>query len=113
MPGLDHFRAQQRYRVTVAAQISGQQTQEVISCLLIDLGMEGAQVSCNEPLPEGALAELTLTAPFLWEPFAMPARVAWVRNESEARAIIGLHFQPQTGNQLLVLAELLRDHDRY
>jgi len=39
--------------------------------------------------------------------------VAWVRSEPDERTILGLQFQPQTGAQLLVLAELLRDHDRY
>lgn len=75
--------------------------------------MGGAKVGCNEPFPEGALAELTVSAPFLWEPFALPVRVAWVLNEPEGRATMGLQFQPQTGTQLLILAELLRDHDRF
>ena len=113
VPGLDHFRAELRHRVTLAAHITGQESQEVIPCLLLDLGMGGAQVSCSDSFPEGALASLTLTAPFLWEPFALPVRVAWVRSEPDDRTILGLQFQPQTGAQLLVLAELLREHDRY
>lgn len=113
VPGLDHFRAELRHRVTLAAQITGQESQEVIPCLLLDLGMGGAQVSCSESFPQGALGSLTLMAPFLWEPFALPVRVAWVRSEPDERTIMGLQFQPQAGTQLLVLAELLRDHDKY
>ena len=113
MPGLDHFRADQRHPATLVAQISGQQSRKAVSCLLLDLGMGGAQASCHEPFPEGSLAELTVTAPSLWDPLSLAVRVAWVRGEPEGRVRMGLHFQPQTGTQLLILAELLRAHEGY
>ncbi len=84
-----------------------------VACLLLDLGMGGARVRCADPFSEGDVAELTLSAPSLWEPLALPVQVAWVRDELEERVVMGLHFQPNSGIQLLVLAELLREHDRY
>ena len=75
--------------------------------------MGGARASCDDPLPEGTFAELTVTAASLWEPFSLPARVAWVRAEPEGRTAMGLQFQPQTGTQLLILAELLQEHHGY
>jgi len=80
---------------------------------MIDLGMGGAKVRCVEAFPEGDPAELTLSAPVLWEPLILPVQVAWVRDEADGRYVLGLQFQPSSGIQLLVLAELLRDHDRY
>ena len=99
--------------MNLAAHISGPKSPAGVPCLLLDLGMGGAKVRCADPFPEGDLVELTLSAPSLWEPLEIPVRVAWVRDEFEESFVMGLHFQPQTGIQLLVLAELLRDHDRY
>jgi hypothetical protein len=84
-----------------------------VPCLLLDLGMGGARVRCSGAFTEGSLAELTLSAPSLWEPLELATRVAWVRDELEGRVVMGLHFQPNSGLQLLVLAELLTEHDRY
>ena len=99
--------------VNLAAHMSSPDFQQAVPCLLLDLGMGGARVRCTDPLSEGDLAELTLSAPSLWEPLSLPVRVAWVRDELEGRVVMGLHFQPNSGIQLLVLAELLREHDRY
>ena len=113
MPGLDHFRAERRLRVNLAAQISGPESREILPCLLLDMGMGGARVRCAEVLSAEDQLQLVLTAPTLWEPLVLAARIAWVREEPEGRCSMGLQFQPSSGMQLLVLAELLRDHDRH
>ena len=113
MPGLDHFRAHQRRGVNLVAQMLGLESGESVSCVVVDLGMGGVQVSCHAFLPEGVQDSLTLNAPALWEPLVLPVRVAWTRTEDEGRTIMGLQFMPQSGTQWLVLAELLRDHLQY
>ena len=113
MPGLDHFRAEQRHRVNLAAHIAAPGSRKAVPCLLLDLGLGGAKIRCSDSFAEGDLVELTLSAPTLWEPLALQVQVAWVRDEFEGRVLMGLHFQPSSGVQLLILAELLREHDRY
>ncbi len=113
MPGLDHFRAEQRHRVKLAAQLLGLISAGPIPCLLLDLGMGGARVRCDDAFAEGDSGELTLSAPLLWEPLTLPVRVAWVRDDFEGRVVMGLQFQPRSGIELLILAELMREHDRY
>ena len=113
MPGLDHFRAYQRTQVAWAAQVSGLLSGESVSCVLVDIGMGGAQISCQSSLPEGAQASLCLIAPMLWEPLVMPARVAWAHEQDGERYHVGLQFLPETGPQLLILADLLGSHHTY
>lgn len=113
MPGLDHFRAEQRHRVNLAAQITDPDSRQLTTCSLLDLGMGGARIRCTGSFATGDQAELTLTAPTLWEPLIVPIVVAWVRREPEGRVVMGLKFEPASGIHLLVLAELLREHDRY
>jgi hypothetical protein len=99
--------------MSLAAQISDPVTHQLTPCLLLDLGMGGARVRCSASFEVGDQTELTLTAPTLWEPLSMPLFVAWVHSEPEGRVVMGLKFQPNSGMQQLILAELLRDHDKY
>ena len=99
--------------MTLVAQMLGLESDEWVSCVVLDLGMGGVQVSCHALFPEDSQANLTLNAPYLWEPLVLPVRVAWARLEDEGRTIMGLQFQPKAGTQWLVLAELLRDHLQY
>ena len=99
--------------MSLAAQISDLATHQLTPCLILDLGMGGARVRGAAGFEMGDQAELTLTAPTLWEPLRMPIFVAWLHDEPEGRVVMGLKFQPNSGTQQLILAELLRDHDRY
>ena len=73
-----------------------------------DLGFGGACVRLSEPLTVGDKVRISFVAPTLWDPLAIPGRVAWIGAATylePARA--GIAFEPKEGPAMFALFELL------
>lgn len=77
-----------------------------------DMGASGAFVEASR-LPEtGARIVLVMTAKTAWEPLALRAEVAWVREKDGARTGgFGCRFLAPSPSQARALDDLLRAHD--
>jgi len=76
-----------------------------------DLGLGGARVVVAQPLPAGTSVELRVDAPQLWQPLTLPGRVAWSRAVTEEQAELGLRFEHDSAEALIVLVELVNPSD--
>jgi hypothetical protein len=73
-----------------------------------DLSLGGAGVSLPEILPAGDRVVVSFLAPNLWDPLAIPARVAWVRAATQREPVTaGLAFEPKDPLSVFALFELL------
>jgi hypothetical protein len=73
-----------------------------------DLSLGGAGVSLLEVLPQADRVVVSFLAPSLWDPLAIPARVAWV-NPANANELLtaGLAFEPKDPLSVFALFELI------
>ena len=105
-----HFRAFARRVVNLPATLvippDGQKPAR-----LVDLGLGGACVEVRAPLRVGFAVTVEVTAPNLWDPLIVPAKVAWVRPATVAGAtavtLAGLAFDHAGKAALPALVELL------
>jgi len=73
-----------------------------------DLGLGGVRVQLREMLTAGDKISLSLVAPTLWDPLAIPARVAWVWPPTSLDpASAGIAFEPKDPASMLALFELM------
>lgn len=101
-----HFRAFVRRAVSLAATVT---TEEAGSrpARLMNLGLGGACIEVPGPLAVGSAVTLEVTAPNLWDPLIVPAKVAWVRLTDAGPAQAGLVFDHARKVALPALVELL------
>ncbi len=93
-----------RATASVAVQPAGIESRPV---RLKNLGLGGACIELGTALDVGALITLEVTAPNLWDPLVVPARVVWVRWEGAERLVAGLAFEHARPSALPALVELL------
>ena len=74
---------------------------------LVELGLGGARVETDGALEPGGTITLEVSAPSLWDPLVVPARVAWVREAGPGSVIAGLTFEHPGTAALPALVELL------
>jgi hypothetical protein len=75
---------------------------------IADLGLGGACVRLMETLAIGEKVSLSLVAPTLWDPLAIPGRIAWVGPVTliePGRA--GIAFEPKDAAAMFALFELM------
>ncbi len=73
-----------------------------------DLGLGGASVQLKESLQVGDRVTLSLVAPTLWDPLALPGRIAWVGPPTRAEpGRAGVAFEPKEAGAVFALFELL------
>ncbi len=71
-----------------------------------NIGLGGARVLVDERLAAGDSVTLSFTAPTLWDPLVLRARVAWVGSGNPpCRA--GLAFEHKSADAILALHELM------
>jgi len=101
-----HFRAFARRVVNLPATLTippdGQK-----AARLVDLGLGGACVEVRAPLRVGFTVTVEVTAPNLWDPLIVPAKVAWTRPASWGITLAGLAFDHAGKAALPALVELL------
>ncbi|HEX3597211.1 MAG TPA: PilZ domain-containing protein [Polyangiaceae bacterium] len=101
-----HFRAFARRAVNLPATLAippdGQKPAK-----LVDLGLGGAAVEVKATLRVGFAVTVEVTAPNLWDPLIVPAKVAWVRPGTAGTTLAGLAFDHAGKAALPALVELL------
>jgi hypothetical protein len=105
-PALPHFRAFARRAVTLSATVATP-AEGPRPARLLNLGLGGACVEVPAGLDVGAAVTLEVTAPNLWDPLIVPARVAWVRPDAGGAFHAGFTFDHATPAALPALVELL------
>lgn len=111
MPARDHFRAHARHRVDLDGRLRvGEASAHAVK--LRDMGLGGACVDLVDAASgaldvEGPVA-LEVTAPMLWDPLIVSAKVAWMRRiKPERRLRIGLRFELRDVGTLRGIMKLL------
>ncbi len=97
-----HARIPARLRALVARPGGGWSCQAPIE----DIGLGGARVRVGEALRAGEPVIVSLTAPTLWDPLVVAARVAWV-SSGEPPVGVGLAFAHTNGGAVYALYELI------
>jgi hypothetical protein len=74
-----------------------------------NVGLGGARVLADTPLAVGDAVTLSFTAPTLWDPLVLRARVAWVgaRGPGDASLRAGVAFEHKGGDGVFALYELI------
>jgi hypothetical protein len=70
-----------------------------------DLGLGGARIVVDEAVSPGDAVTLSFTAPALWDPLVIRARVAWVTAGPPYRA--GVAFDHRSPEAAFALYELI------
>ena len=70
-----------------------------------NIGLGGACITVEEKLAEGEVVTLSFTAPTLWDPLVLRARVAWVGAGQPQRA--GVAFDHRSPEAVFALYELI------
>jgi Tfp pilus assembly protein PilZ len=101
------FRAHPRHKLGIRALAvhldAGWQRHVVVE----DLGLGGARISVDEALGVGDAITLSLTAPTLWDPLVLRARVAWSAGDGAPPRSGGVVFELPSGDAALALYELI------
>jgi hypothetical protein len=71
-----------------------------------NVGLGGARILVAERLVAGDAVTLSFTAPTLWDPLVLRARVAWVA-PGELPTQVGLAFEHKSPEALFALYELI------
>ena len=101
-----HFRAFARRAVNLPATL-GTLADGPRPARLVDLGLGGACVELRAPLKIGLAVTLEVTAPNLWDPLIVPAKVAWSRSGADGATLAGVAFDHAGKSALPALVELL------
>jgi hypothetical protein len=100
------FRVHARTRVNLRALVTHVQSGWQRHAQIEDLGLGGARVVLDDPLVAGDSVTLSFTAPSLWDPLVLRARIAWVSHGPPPRRV-GVAFEHRTPDAAFALYELL------
>ena len=105
----DHFRALARRPVNLPATLVSEEEGWEREARLVDLGLGGACIEVAEAVSTGVPVTLRVTAPTLWDPLVLQARVAWLRLPSRdgQPTRVGMRFEYGPKPPLGALVELL------
>jgi hypothetical protein len=100
------FRIHARSRVNLKALVTHVQSGWQRTVQVEDLGLGGARVLLDEPLVKGDSVTLSFTAPSLWDPLVLRARVAWISHGATPRRV-GVAFEHRSPDAAFALYELI------
>jgi len=100
------FRAHARRSVRLKALATHVQAGWQRQASVEDIGLGGACVVLDERVAPGEWLTLSFTAPTLWDPLVLRARVAWVA-EPGPPCRAGLAFEHKTADAVFALYELI------
>jgi hypothetical protein len=69
---------------------------------VVDLGLGGARLATSEKLSSGDKVSLSFTAPTLWDPLVLRAKVAWAKS-----TMAGVTFEHKNPTATFALFELV------
>jgi PilZ domain-containing protein len=104
-----HFRAYLRRPVKVRAVVARPKAAWQKDATVHDLSLGGVSLTLSgSSLALGDEVVVSFFAPSLWDPLALPARVAWVRATHEGGVLtVGLAFEPRDPSAVFALFELV------
>jgi hypothetical protein len=103
-----HFRAHLRRAVHLRATLSRPGSTWYREASVRDLSLGGARLFLSESLPLGDRVVVSFLAASLWDPLALPARVAWSKPATaEQPFIAGVAFEPKDPSGVFALFELV------
>jgi hypothetical protein len=100
------FRIHARRSVTLRALVTHVQSGWQRHAQVEDLGLGGARVIIDDPLAPGDSVTLSFTAPSLWDPLVLRARVAWMSHAGSPRRV-GFAFEHRSPDAAFALYELI------
>lgn len=100
------FRAHARRNVRLRALLTHVQAGWQRYAQVENVGLGGARVVSEERLAAGDQVTLSFTAPSLWDPLVLRARVAWVA-PGPPPARVGLAFEHKNADAVFALYELI------
>lgn len=100
------FRAHPRRNVRIRAMVTHVAAGWQKHASVENMGLGGARVSLDERLAVGDSVTLSFTAPTLWDPLVLRARVAWV-SSGGLPVTAGLAFEHKTADAVFALYELI------
>ncbi|MGH7294438.1 MAG: PilZ domain-containing protein [Polyangiaceae bacterium] len=100
-----HARRNTRLRALMTHLDAGWQRHVTIE----NVSLGGARVIADAVLAPGDAVTVSFTAPTLWDPLLLRARVAWItpRTPGEGSVRAGLSFDHKTGDAVFALYELI------
>jgi hypothetical protein len=103
------FRAHARRSVRLRALLTHVRAGWQRQALVENLGLGGARVVAEEFLTAGDPVTISFTAPTLWDPLVLRARVAWVAPVTSATPPLraGLAFEHKSPEAVFALFELI------
>ncbi len=76
-----------------------------------NIGLGGARIVCDDKLAPGDAVTLSFTAPTLWDPLVLRARIAWIAPPAPAAAgmprRVGVAFEHKNASAVFALYELI------
>ena len=100
------FRAHARRSVRLRALVTHVQAGWQRYAAVENVGLGGARLLVEERLALGDALTLSFTAPTLWDPLVLRARVAWVGRGDLANRV-GLAFEHRSPQAVFALYELI------
>lgn len=103
------FRAHARRAVRLKALFTHVQAGWQRYAPVENVGLGGARVLVEEKLSAGDAVTLSFTAPTLWDPLVLRARVAWIGPPAApaAQRRVGLAFEHKNADAVFALYELI------
>ncbi len=103
-----HFRVHRRQALRLRAVVTHAREGWQREAQVVNLGLGGACVKLEGPLVSGDRVSISFLAPSLWDPLALPARVAWAAGPSHRDpSLAGLSFEPPDAAAVYALFELV------
>jgi hypothetical protein len=100
------FRAHARRNVRLRALVTHVQAGWQRYAPVDNVGLGGARVTIEERLVPGDSVTVSFTAPTLWDPLVLRARVAWVA-AGDLPTRVGLAFEHRNAEAVFALYELI------
>jgi hypothetical protein len=103
------FRAHARRNARLRALLTHVQAGWQRHVSIENVGLGGARIIADAQLAPGDAVTISFTAPTLWDPLVLRARVAWVllRTPGEGSVRAGLAFEHKGGEAVFALYELI------
>ena len=105
-PRAGPFRAHARRAVRLRALLTHVQAGWQLQVHVENVSLGGVCIAVEERLAVGETVTLSVTAPSLWDPLVLRARVAWRASEPE-RQRVGLAFDHKSAEAVFALYELI------
>jgi len=103
-----HFRAHPRRRVKLRAVLAQPANGWQRDAGVLDLSLGGAKLSFHGRLAVGEKLVVSFFSALLWDPLALPARVAWVLDGKDPGIVwMGVAFEPTDPSSVFALFELV------